>query len=110
MGKMELNPNVESWSSEEFCIPYVLMEKVNGKFVPVRHNYYPDFGVKLKTGEKYIIEIKPINQSPKTINEIKRNPVMTKNAAKWKAALNWCKQNGYIFKVVNEENLKTRIF
>ncbi len=110
MIKMELNENVLQWSSEQIVIPYMMKEKINGKFVDVRHNYHSDFTVILKNGEKYIIEVKPSQFTPLRESQIKRSPVMYKNACKWKAALEWSKLNNYQFKVVTEENLKTRIF
>lgn len=110
MIKLELNPMVEKWSSEEIVIPYTMLEKVNGKAIRIRHNYHTDFTVHLKTGLKYILEVKPNNQTPRTVSQIKRDPVMYKNSCKWKAALAWAKQNGYEFKIINEEHLKTKIF
>lgn len=111
MQQMELNPNVVKWSSENIQIPYTLMERnEKGKFVEKRHTYNIDFTVHLKNGHKYVVEVKPLSQSPKTVEQIKRNPVMYKNARKWKAALEWCKQAGYKFIVVTEEQLKTSIF
>lgn len=41
---------------------------------------------------------------------MKLDPVQYKNARKWKAALEWCKQNGYKFRVITEQHLKTKIF
>ena len=110
MMKMELNPKVEKWSSEQIIIPYTMLEKQNGKVVKVRHNYNTDFTVILTTGEKYLVEVKPKAFSPKNEKEIHRNPIIYKNACKWKAALAWAKLNNFKFIVINEEHLKTRIF
>lgn len=106
----EFNPEVLKWSSENIIIPYTMLELKNGKFVQVRHNYHPDFVVYLKNGLKILIEIKPLCQSPKSEADIKRDPVQYKNARKWKAALDWSKQNNYQFRVINENHLKTKIF
>lgn len=106
----EFNPEVISWDSESIMIPYTMKEFVKGKFIIKRHNYYPDFFVILKNGDKILIEIKPLNQSPRNENQIFRDPTQYKNARKWKAALEWCKQNGYLFRVINETHLKTKIF
>jgi hypothetical protein len=110
MVKLELNPRVEKWSSEQIVIPYTMKEKINGKFVVVRKNYNTDFTVFLKDGTKYIIEIKPRAFTPLNESQIHRNPVIYKNSCKWRSAILWSKQNGYIFKVLNEEHLKTKIF
>lgn len=106
----EFNPEVTQWASEKIMIPYTMREFIKGKFVQKRRSYFPDFLVHTKSGKKYLIEIKPLNQSPKTNGDIQRDPVQYKNARKWKAALEWCKLNGYEFKVINETHLKTKIF
>lgn len=108
--KLELNSNVEKWSSENIQIPYTMKEKKNGKFVDVRHTYNIDFTVWLKNGNKYVIEVKPSSLSPLNEAQIRRNPVMYKNACKWRAAMDWCKQNGYEFKVVTEKHLVNSVF
>lgn len=108
--KLELNPNVDKWSSENIQIPYTMKEKQGNKFVDVRHTYNVDFTVWLKNGTKYVIEIKPSGLTPLNEAQIKRNPMMYKNACKWKAAIAWCNQNGYIFRVVTEKHLKTSVF
>lgn len=108
MVSLERNPNVEKWSSEKIIIPYIIQEKVDGKVVMKKHNYHTDFIVHMKTGQIYVIEIKPKAQAPRFKNQIKSDPVAYKNLCKWKAALEYCKQKGYIFKVLTEEHLKTK--
>ncbi len=110
MVKMEMSPSVEKWSSEQIIIPYVMKEKVAGKFVTKRHNYHTDFSVFLKNGKKYIVEVKPRAQTPLNESQIRTNPVMYKNGCKWRAAMLWCTANNYQFKIINEEHLKTKIF
>ena len=110
MINLEVNPKVEKWSSEHIVIPYTMQEKVNGKFVKARHNYHTDFTVILVDGTKYIIEIKPAAFTPMNESQIHRNPIVYKNACKWRAAIAWSKANGYIFKVLNEKHLQTRVF
>ncbi len=110
MRKCEANSSVEKWSSEEIVIPYTMQEKVNGKFVTKRHNYHTDFSVIMKNGLKYVIEVKPEGLTPLNESQIKTNPAIYKNACKWKSAILWCKANGYIFKVINEKHLKTKVF
>lgn len=110
MQKLELNPNVEKWSSENIQIPYTMKEKKGNNFVDCRHTYNIDFTVHLKNGAKYVVEVKPSSLSPLNESQIMRNPVMYKNACKWKAAIAWCRQNGFEFKVVTEQHLKNSVF
>jgi hypothetical protein len=110
MRKCEMNSSVEQWSSEQVVIPYTMQEKINGKFVTKRHNYHTDFSLILKNGIKYIIEVKPKGLTPLNESDLRTNFTMYRNACKWKAAIAWCKLNGYIFKIINEEQLKTKVF
>lgn len=110
MRTVELNSEVLRWSSENIKIPYTMRELVNGRFVEKKHTYYPDFVVELKNGLRYLIEVKPMSQSPTNKKDIQRDPVMYKNARKWKAALEWAKQNNYLFRIINETHLETKIF
>jgi hypothetical protein len=110
MIKLEQNPNVEKWSSEHIRIPYILKERVKGKLVEKRHTYNTDFTVIMKNGIKYVIETKPSGLCPLNESQIRRNPTMKKNAAKWSAAINWCKSNGYVFRVITEIDLQRRTF
>jgi hypothetical protein len=106
MRNMELNPEVEKWSSENIVIPYIMKEKQkDGKFREVKKNYNIDFTVYLKNKKQYIIEVKPSALVPLNESQIMRNPMMMKNASKWKAAIQWCKLNNFEFKIVTEKNL-----
>ena len=93
----DVNPNIVKWASEEFSIPYI--SPVDGR----RHRYYPDFliEVKEKSGKlkKYVIEIKP---KKGFISEAKTYAV---NQAKWKAAVDFCKDNLIEFKIITEDEL-----
>jgi hypothetical protein len=106
----DTNPNIMKWASEELAIRYI--SPVDGR----PHRYYPDFliEVKEKSGKlkKYIIEIKPKKQ---TLPPIKKKRV-TKgfiteaktyavNQAKWKAAVEFCKDNLIEFKIITEDEL-----
>lgn len=106
MMNLEMNPEVEKWSSEEITIPYIIPEKVNGKVVIKHRQYLTDFTVHKKNGKKFIVEIKYFSQSPRTKQQIKEDEVARKNAYKWKAAIEWCKNNGYEFVVINEDKLR----
>lgn len=105
MISLERNPKVERWTSEKIIIPYFMDEKINGKVVRRKHDYYTDFTVHIKGGPIYVVEVKPSQMCPRRIEEIRSNPIMYKNACKWKAAIEWCKENGYVFKVMTEKEI-----
>lgn len=119
---LDNNKNVLEWSSEEIAIPYV---KPTTKRV---HRYFPDYWIKYvnKKGEivQEIIEIKPAKEASNALFLIEHNfksmpPSRSKNpktrtyeqlttlinAAKWKAALNFCHKYGMKFRVVTENQL-----
>ena len=110
MIKLDGNPEVIQWSSEEIVIPYRC--KTDGKI----HRYFTDFWVKMKftdgTIKEYIIEIKPKVQTlppkkPAKINKRYLNKVMTyaKNDSKWEAAKDFCKRRGMEFQILTEVEL-----
>jgi predicted nuclease of restriction endonuclease-like RecB superfamily len=82
------SPKVTKWSTEFLPIPYIRPD--DGQV----HRYYPDFFI-LANDKKYIIEIKPFNQT--------KSPI---NIAKWKAAKQYCKEHDYTFLVLTEKELK----
>jgi hypothetical protein len=108
------NENVIAWGSEEIHIPY---------FYPVDqswHRYFPDNILKIKGQDgsiyKILIEIKPRvfcspPPKPKRITKGYINTVndYIRNRSKWEAADKWCKQNGFIFKILTEQDLKKSI-
>ena len=47
------NNDIEEWGSEELIVPYI--SPLDRK----RHRYFPDFYIKTKNGDKFMIEIKP---------------------------------------------------
>lgn len=84
------NNSVIEWGSEEVVIPY--RSPVDGRV----HRYYVDFYIKVRTKtneiKKYLVEIKPKNQtSPpppaKKQTKLYKDKVLTflKNQAKWEA-------------------------
>jgi hypothetical protein len=111
MARLDKDPDVIWWQSEETIIPY--RSPVDNRV----HRYYPDFVVRKKTKEgakTIVIEIKPYAQTlPPTITEGKRksrkyvNEVMTwgVNSAKWKAAREFCRDRGYEFEIITEKEL-----
>ena len=109
MDSFDKRPDVLSWSSEEMAIPYI--SPVDGK----RHRYFPDFIVKVRTKDGNIktmmVEVKPEKQSKppqvkKRVTKQYIQEVMTwgVNRAKWKAALEYCKDRKWEFVVMSSNN------
>ena len=104
MDRFDKDPNVISWGSEEFFIPYI--SPVDGKY----HRYFPDFLVKMNTmngAKTFLIEVKPHKQSrpppqPKRKTKQYIQEVITwgVNRAKWKAAIEYCKDRKWEFIVM----------
>lgn len=105
------NPSVLKWSSEALQISY---------FDPVKRKnrrYYPDFTMSVKdvNGKisNYVIEIKPYEQTilPTQHGNKKSKTYMYEfctyqiNLAKWKAAIDFCRKHGLIFKLLTEKDL-----
>ena len=103
------HPNVIWWASEELTIPYV--SPVDNK----THRYFPDFIVKmrLKDGKvtTYILEVKPLAQTKmpvqkrKTKRFIQEAATYAINQEKWRAADLFCREHGWQFKVITENEL-----
>ena len=99
------NNNVIYWASEALKIPY--RHPLTGK--PT--NYIPDFFVvyENKYGQKIaeVVEIKPKKQSliESRVTSAKDRAVVAINHAKWAAAMAYCKQQGYTFRVITEDDL-----
>ena len=108
---LDKNPNVLKWGSEEVVVPYFFENKW--------HKYYVDLFVVFKFGgstKKYFIELKPYSQTiePK-VNKRKKQMSMlyeakqwAKNQAKWKAATDFAKKNGWEFHILTEKDLENR--
>lgn len=110
MVHLDENPSVVGWSNEEIVIPY--LSPVDNRW----HRYFPDFFVRVKNKngilEAMILEVKPASQSvaPEKKSKITRRyirEVMTwgVNEAKWKAAVEFCKDRSWQFKVITEHDL-----
>jgi hypothetical protein len=113
MMKLDHDPDVVQWSSEEIIIPYVspLDNKV--------HRYFPDLWYKKKDGSQYLIEIKPEYQQVPPTTQLTKKGQMTKrslketfeyakNMKKWEAAKDWCKKRGIKFEIWGETALGYR--
>ena len=95
----DLNENVKYWSSEEIQIKY--LNPLDNKI----HTYYPDFFITINE-KKYIIEIKPYNETikpKKTKYKQYKNFII--NKTKWKYTKEYCKKNGFEFKIITEKDL-----
>lgn len=98
------HPNILEWSSESIKIPYLH---------PLRQQmsvYVPDFVVlfedKHKNRRLEVWEIKPSSQTfVEQAKKEKDKLALAVNAAKWKAAQQWCSKRGAIFKVINEDSI-----
>ena len=106
----DLNENIIEWGSEEFWIPY--LSPVDNRV----HRYFPDFIIKLKesTGQikTYVIEVKPKRQTqpPKPKSRVTKGflyeaKTYAVNQAKWKAAVEFCKDRMVEFKIITEDEL-----
>ncbi len=100
------NDSIIYWASEELPIPYYnpVTKKV--------HRYFPDFIIKTDKGKKFMIEIKPAKYlkppkpgKRKTRRFFGEQVEYIKNQAKWKAASNYCEDQGMVFKVFTEKEL-----
>lgn len=103
MHQLEANPNVLWWNFENIRIPYIMVGLNN---VKKRHNYIMDFQVKMKSGELFLCEVKPMAKTPLNESQINKSEDHRRNAFKWKAAMGWCKCNGHTFKLITEKQLK----
>lgn len=106
----DTNENILEYASEELAIPY--RSPIDGRI----HRYFPDAYIKVKESDgsikKYLIEIKPYKQTipptkPKkqTKGYIYEAYEYAKNQSKWEAAIEYCKDKGWTFKVITEKEL-----
>lgn len=102
----ENQEDIKSWSSEETIIPYI--SAVDNKY----HRYFVDLKLNMKDGSVVLVEIKPDKQTrpPKSKRRTKRfiseSLEYVKNQCKWKAAKEYCLDNGYEFQIWTEHTLK----
>lgn len=107
---LDNNPNIISWGSEEFHIKYI--SPVDN----LPHRYFPDVIAKCKTADDktktMVLEIKPEKQTQlpaprKRITESYKNEIKTYaiNQAKWDAAIEYCKDRGWEFRLITESDL-----
>jgi hypothetical protein len=106
----DTNENVLEYSSEEIIVNY--FDPTTNKI----RRYFPDFYIKVKEPDgsikKYLIEIKPHKQTmppskPKrqTKGYIYEAYEYAKNQSKWEAAREYCKDRGWTFRILTENEL-----
>lgn len=111
MMRLDRDPNVNWWKSEEVIIPYI--SPVDNRM----HRYFPDFIVNTKSRDgkssvTMMIEVKPAKQTvepkkQKTMSKRYINEVFTwgVNQAKWSAAEKYCHERGWKFCLFTEKEL-----
>jgi hypothetical protein len=102
---LDENKSITHWASESIVIPY--RHPFTGRIT----NYVPDFFVvyENKNGKRLaeVVEVKPRKQSlieSKAASQ-KDRMVVAVNQAKWQAANLYCKANGFVFRVINENDI-----
>ncbi len=109
--ELDNNPDIIKWSSEEIPIPYISPK--DQKY----HRYYVDFWIKKKFPDgkvkEYLVEIKPKKETlpPKKGKRVSKNFInevitYSVNQAKWESAQKYCKQMGWNFVILTEDELK----
>ena len=110
MVHLDDNPGVIGWSNEEIVIPY--LSPIDNRW----HRYFPDFFVRVKNKEglveAMILEVKPAKQSvpPQRKSKVTQRYIREVvtwgvNEAKWNAAVEYCKDKGWKFRVITEDHL-----
>lgn len=108
--KLDTNPDILQWSSEETPIPY--KSPLDGKL----HRYFPDVWIKTRTKdgliEESIIEIKPFRETIQPVQGEKSKRSFAKevmtyaiNQAKWETARKYCEQKNMKFLILTENEL-----
>lgn len=107
----DYNKNISKFSLEPFSIPYT--KPTDGK----THRYYIDFFIEYISGDKFLVEIKPLSQlskprlpHKKTYNNLLRYKEDLEtyyiNQAKWKAAKEFADSRGMRFVILTEKELR----
>lgn len=101
------NPSIKRWGSECFAIAYY--DTTTHK----ERRYFIDFYLENIKGEKYVVEVKPKretvkprkgkNKSKKTM--LYEAETWERNQCKWKSAIRFCEERGFIFKLITEKEL-----
>lgn len=105
---IDQNSNIKEWNSEEVVVPYICGTDNR------RHRYFMDLWFRTRSGETYIVEIKPKKETnpPKkpsgrqTRKYVQESLTYVKNQSKWAAAQEFALNNGWRFEVWTEDTLK----
>lgn len=108
MIRFDRTESVVLWNSEGLAIPYV--SPLDGQ----QHRYFPDFLIRVRdrhgVEKTWLIEVKPFAQTQlrtpkrntrKFLNEVAQYSI---NRAKWAAAQEFCKDQGWTFRVITEKD------
>lgn len=104
------NPSIVKWSSEETIIPYRC--PTDNRI----HRYFVDFKIQTKQADgslkTFLVEVKPAKQTVppvypgrKTQRYLTESLTFLKNQAKWTAAVEYCKDRNWEFKIITEKEL-----
>lgn len=95
----ENNSNIVKWASEPLKIPYY--SRLDQK----ECNYYPDYILENKKGNKIIVEVKPYNQTikPDMTDNVWLKEQWIKNIDKWTAAKDFADAHDMKFIIVTEK-------
>ena len=110
MNWCDSSTNVLKYSSEETIIPYRC--PTDNRL----HRYFVDFRIQIRSRDgsikTYLVEVKPDGQTKppvypgrKTKRYLTEAMTFMKNQAKWEAAVNYCKDRGWEFKIITEKEL-----
>ena len=104
MSFLDNHPSVIQWASESIKIPYT--NPLTGK----RSQYVPDFLILYqdKSGKQRaeLVEVKPKKEAFFENATNKRDKVaLILNTAKFAAAMEFCHNNGLVFRIVSEDEL-----
>lgn len=109
MNFCDTNKSIQKWASEAVQIPY------KDPLTNRQTVYVPDFFIQYvdKQGRilTELIEIKPASQTLlERVGKNKYNQAQfVKNQAKWAAATLWCRQQGIKFRILNENDIFSRV-
>ena len=109
----ERNSNITQWSSESITIKY---------FNPISktiRNYFPDFVVRTKDNQTWLVEVKPDKDTkPPTKPKRKTKKAMMNynyametflvNDSKFKSAKAFCKERNWVFFIADEKWFKVK--
>ena len=101
----DTHPSIKKWASETIGIPYF------NPLTNTKKTYVPDFFIlyedKDGNSRAEIIEIKPTKETTlEAAGRNARNQAMAVvNQAKWRAADQWCKNQGFQFRVITENEI-----